>query len=450
MTLRIVDFIPFVRDRRGAVAAVFALSFVPLVLLLGAAVDYGRAVSLGAKMQNAADQAAVASAALDASAAGTQAANIVNAAIADTGETFATQTTVDPGSNALTVSVTTSLPTTIMSYLVPSITIRRSATAQAGNAASAGTSAVSDDACIFTLGETLTISTNTMTFNGSPSVNLTGCSLRSNKSMKCNGSPTGANSFAVGDIVGCSNPHPGQAFMPDIYSSLASNITLQCGTSSGGVTWTASSAGGLPTGANVKTVSQSGYTEIHICGNLTLNGTSSTSLTGAAPESDTVVIVENGGIIIANGANVNANRMTFVLASGTGSGSNYPIVTWPSGNGSNASSMSLTASTGASNPWKGMAIYQNPSINAFADMSWGSGTTLTIDGIIYFPNAQFTVYGQVMSGPSACSKVVVGEFTLNGAVNLKQSSAACSTMQVTQYYQAGTTATAATSPYLIR
>jgi hypothetical protein len=298
---------------------------------------------------------------------------------------------------------------------------------------------------VFSLGETLTISTDTMTFNGSPSVNLAGCSLRSNKSMKCNGSSTYATSYAVGSIVGCSDPHPGQAVVPDIYAGLASNISKVCGAEVGGVTWTASGAGALPSGANVKSVERSGFTEIHVCGTLTLNGTNATTLTGSAPSIDTVVVVENGNIQLANGAYVNSSRVTFILAGGADSS----VVAWPNGNGGNAATWNVSASIGDANPWKGIALYQSPSVTTGVDMSWGSGTTLAVDGVAYFPNAQLTESGQVTYGPTGCSKLVVGEFTLNGAVNLKQSAAGCAGMQVTQYSTISSTSTQG-SAYLLQ
>jgi Flp pilus assembly protein TadG len=51
----------FRRDRRGNVAVIFALACVPLISAVGAAIDYSEASRIKAKMQSAADAAAVAS-----------------------------------------------------------------------------------------------------------------------------------------------------------------------------------------------------------------------------------------------------------------------------------------------------------------------------------------------------------------------------------------------------
>lgn len=54
----------FASDRRGGTAMMFALSFVPLVFISGAAVDLGRQTLLSTKLKGAADAAALAAAAI--------------------------------------------------------------------------------------------------------------------------------------------------------------------------------------------------------------------------------------------------------------------------------------------------------------------------------------------------------------------------------------------------
>ncbi|MGY8637765.1 pilus assembly protein [Bradyrhizobium sp. 14AA] len=51
----------FVRDRRGNIAVIFAFSCVPLITVVGCAVDYSRATQLRSKLQAAADAASVGS-----------------------------------------------------------------------------------------------------------------------------------------------------------------------------------------------------------------------------------------------------------------------------------------------------------------------------------------------------------------------------------------------------
>ena len=326
----------------------------------------------------------------------------------------------------LTLVANASLQTTMLSILVPSVAFSRSTSVSGSNAP--GASANVENACIFTMGEDLEVASNTMTFNGSPNVMLSGCSLRSNKSMKCNGGSTDAQTFAVGSIVGCSNPHGGQPAVPDVYASLAGNISFLCGANANGYLWTAGNALPAPVPNALISVPRSGYTELHVCGTLTLAGDANHSLTGAAPASDTVVIIENGKIVLSDSAYVSAVKTTFVLAGGGAS----TLVEFPNGAGKSAT-LDVSASTAASNPWKGVAIYQNPSVQTGVDTTWKPGATLSLSGVVYFPNAWLTVQGNIVAGAAACAKIVAGEFTLNGAVNLQQSSQACADAAVTQY-----------------
>jgi Flp pilus assembly protein TadG len=416
----------FARDERGAVAMTFGLAIIPVMVVMGSAFDYARGLDAATRVQAALDASVLSAMGQPAGSRAAAASGLFTANLNLRDATLVAQNFVEGSSGNITGTATISVPTRLASAIVPSMTLTRSSGA---GLATVSTSAppVSENSCILTLGEQLTVSSDVMTFNGSPAVSLTGCNLRSNKSMDCNGHSTGAQTYAVGSIVGCSYPHSGQAAVQDIYSSLASNIVTVCGANAAGYTWTANGNSPMPTANQVIPVAQSGYIEVHICGDLTLSGTSASPLTGAAPATDTVVVIENGGLVIANGAALVANQVTFVLAGGSGS----PIVSWPSGNGGNSASLSVSASISTSNPWRGMAIYENPSLNV--DMSWKSGVTFSIDGVLYFPRAAFTVSGQVVSGPTGCAKIVVGEFTLNGSVNMQQSDAACASMQVAQY-----------------
>src|SRR5262249_44107903 len=151
-----------------------------------------------------------------------------------------------------------------------------------------------------------------------------------------------------------------------------------------GVTWT---AGQIPTGAGVITVNNTGYTEYHICGKLTVTGNG--YLTGSAPATDSVIIVENGQIDIADSSTINTMRTTIVL---TGNNSTSSSINLPNGKG-HASTLSLSPSTAAGNPWQGISLYQDPSLTTGVDHTWGPSTTFNADGVIYLPNANLTISG---------------------------------------------------------
>ena len=203
-------FRAFRSDREGTVAMVFSLSFLPMILFTGFAIDYGRAITVGARVQSALDATLLDAVAETSNVQVSRATTILSGTLAGAPFTIASQGFTVNADGSLSGSVTVNLPMTVMSIVTPSISITRSGSVAPASPGSAGTAGATENSCIFTMGEDLEVSNDTMTFNGSPNVNLTGCTLRSNKSMKCNGGATGAQTYAVGSIVGCSYPHSGQ------------------------------------------------------------------------------------------------------------------------------------------------------------------------------------------------------------------------------------------------
>lgn len=75
----------FIDDRRASVVPLFALTFIPLIGLVGAAVDYSRAAAVRTAIQSAADATALA---LSKTAATTDAAQLQSLAVAQFGAVF--------------------------------------------------------------------------------------------------------------------------------------------------------------------------------------------------------------------------------------------------------------------------------------------------------------------------------------------------------------------------
>ena len=78
----------FTGDERGQVAVSFALACIPALYLIGVGVDYGRALTVGAQMQTAVDQAVIAAAYLSASERATRINAAIDAALANRGLTI--------------------------------------------------------------------------------------------------------------------------------------------------------------------------------------------------------------------------------------------------------------------------------------------------------------------------------------------------------------------------
>src|SRR6185503_5915 len=183
------------------------------------------------------------------------ASNVFSANLKTTGGTAGTPTFTKDSDAVFKGVVTGSMPTSILGIVkISAIPVKATATA---------TAADSDNSCILTLDHGQPKSHVSLTLNGAPVINLSGCSIRSNTSMNCNGHDGNVTkSFASGAAVGCGHPKSNTSVVPDIYKDLAKNITQICNGARPGVTWT---PGTLPTGAGIKTITNAaGYTEHHI------------------------------------------------------------------------------------------------------------------------------------------------------------------------------------------
>jgi Flp pilus assembly protein TadG len=135
-----------VRDETGAIAVTFALLLIPMILVVGGAVDYARMVQYRASLQYAVDQAALAGAAVFSdstqSTAATQVAtnyfnrSILPSSLSVTAPAVSTNTngTINPAvgtaaAYTVTVSATAKVSTTLLSLIIPSVTITATGTA---------------------------------------------------------------------------------------------------------------------------------------------------------------------------------------------------------------------------------------------------------------------------------------------------------------------------------
>jgi hypothetical protein len=227
-------------------------------------------------------------------------------------------------------------------------------------------------------------------------------------------------SIAAGTATDCSKPKSNQPLVPDIWAALASNITPLCGTSRPGVSWTPGTP--LNAGGGVIKVSN---TEYHICGDLNLSGTGSFS-----PTSDTLIVIENGSLNLADNTVAAMSKTTVVL---TGSNSYPSAINFPQGNGKTAS-LTLSPSIGSTNPWQGVALFQDPKLTN-TDNKWGPGADFNADGLVYLPNSNVVTDGNTSSSNSKCSKFVMNSFRTNGSVNLDfdQSVTSCAAIGLKQW-----------------
>jgi len=411
----------FRRNCAGTIAPIFALAMLPVMTAVGAAVDYSSANKIRSSMQVALDTAMLAGAKDGSSNWAQVALDVFSANVAkqaSAGIAFATNFSQSQGSVYQGV-VSASVPTSFLGLVhISSLHVNVTTTAVASEP---------DNSCVLTLDHGQPASHVALTLNGAPIVNLSGCSIRSNTALDCNGHDGNATkSIAGGAVFGCGNPRPYAGAVPDTYAPLASNITTQCGSSRPGVAWT---AGVLPTGSAIKTITINGRTEYHICGDLTLSGTG--YLSGIAPLTDSLVVIENGSLNIANTASVSIARTAIVL---TGDNTVPSSVNFPNGNGKQAQ-LTLSPPLDPSNPWQGVALYQDPKLTNNVDNKWGPGADFNADGLVYLGNSNVVTDGNTASSNAKCSKFVMNSFTTNGKVSLDfdQTVASCAAIGLKQW-----------------
>jgi hypothetical protein len=393
----------FFRDRKGGVAPLLALTIVPLIGALGASVDYSRASATRVGLQAALDAALLYVAKGDSENWQQTAATAYNAMVVGKSEASLGEPVFSVDANGNYVGQAgADVPTRISSLLgFSTIHVNAKSAVKPGGD--------SDNSCILTLDKGSALSNVSMLFGGAPNIQLAGCSTRSNTSMNCNGHTSGAQvSIAGGSSSGCSNPKSYAKPLPDIYAPMAASITKTCGANSPGASWTLPN----PKPAAITVVTAGSHTEYHVCGTLTLSGTG--FLTGSNPSSDTVIIIENGGLKLSQDANISTARTTLIL---TGTSATKSVIDFPQGNGQSAA-LVLSPPISANNPWRGISLYQDPVLTN-VDNDWGPGATFNADGIVYLPNSDVELQGVAASGNTyKCSKFVTKSFTTKGSVNL--------------------------------
>jgi putative Flp pilus-assembly TadE/G-like protein len=400
------------RDTSASVAPMAALVLIPILSAAGAAVDYSRANNFRTAMQTALDAGLIAGAKDGTTSWAQVASSVFSANLKARGGTADTPSFTKDSDVVFKGTVTGSMPTSILGIIkISAIPVKATAMATASDA---------DDSCILTLDQGQPASHVGLLFNGAPVINLSGCSIRTNTSLDCNGHDTQAmKSIAAGSATDCSKPKSNAPLVPDIYKDLASNITTKCGTSRPGVSWT---PGMAPSGTGVVKVSDKEY---HICGDLNLSGTGS-----FAPTADTLIVIENGSLNLANNADASISKTTVVM---TGNNSYPSAINFPQGNGKTAS-LTLSPSVDPANPWHGVALFQDPKLTN-TDNKWGPGADFNADGLVYLPNSNIVTDGNTSSSNSKCSKFVMNSFTTNGKVSLDfdQSVANCAAIGLKQW-----------------
>lgn len=381
-------------DHRGNTAVFLSLGLVPLVVAIGAAVDYSRANTARAEMQAAADGAALYAAVGNYSSDSQRVTAGVHAFNANYQSQFASASpSVTIANNAVKVAATGNVSTTLLGVVgINTVKVSVGSTAQIGG----GTTA-----CVLALQTT----NDAIFVHGSAGLSAN-CGLYSN-STSSNGidfdgdSKTSATSISVvGNYVKDSQaavsptPRTGVPAMADPLASLPapSNATASCDHN----------------GYEVKTsgtLSQGVY-----CGGINVDGSVTATFNPGT------YIIRGGQFNIGSSATVKGQGVFFYF---TGQNANL--------NQGSSSYMNFTAPT--SGTYKGILFFQDRTANTSANQFGGSSNSV-IQGAVYFPNGTAEINCNGTVGASA-------DWTVWVVKRLQLDSSA--TLQVTSKYSGSAT-----------
>jgi Putative Flp pilus-assembly TadE/G-like len=409
------------RDRAGSISVMAALSLTALIGFAGLGTEASFWYVKKQQMQGAADAASYSAAA--AIAAGETVASGTPAAAA---KAIAAQYGYVDGSNGVTVTVnspplagpnagnTSAVEVLVdqqQSRLFSALFMSADPTI-AGRAVSLLTSGGTAP-CVIALN---TGNVNDLTVNGTPTLNIPNCDLWVN-SNKSNGSLTlsgtaqiNANStHVVGGIT-----VSGGAQLNDSNGTYANTGSPRADPFAG-------DSFSMPAGCDATNYSPPGNTTTTInpgvyCGGISVNAGATLHLNPGVYYMNGGTGSNNSGFTVNGGGTVTGDGVTIVL---TGSGSNYATVQI---NGNSTVTLNETAN----GPIGGLAFFQDrnapvtPALpTPTTQNTFNGGTTMNINGGIYFPNQLVTYTGGATSGGAECTQLVSYTIKITGNTNFQ-------------------------------
>lgn len=367
-------------DRRGNVAVIFALTLVPILGASGAAVDYSRATSFRAQLQNAVDETALKSFAVEPELRQTSAARRLS--LLGSGYQGVTVTS---GDNEVEVIATASVKTAILSAIgmdeIRVVARAKAAAAQEG-----------PKACLLGLNREVS---NAVSFSGTSSYVGKDCAVYSNsrdaKGLSINGNARPeAEGFcsAGGATTPAGFTPPPKTNCPHVSDPFAGKIQPP------------DSAGCTFNKVSVQPGKEVDLEPGVYCGGLSVQGT--------------VRLAEGGTYVFKDGElNVNAGGSlsgTGVLLYLTGKRSGFTI------NGGGEVRLDA-AKTG---DYRGVVIYQDPLSNTGAENHLNGNATTVINGAIYTPGNGVRINGSSGFGQeSVYMPVIADTITVTGSTRMR-------------------------------
>jgi hypothetical protein len=383
----------FVTDSKAGVAPLVALAAVPLVVAVGAAVDYGRANAARAAMQSALDAAALMAAKESQSPSGSQLSanttsyfnsNFARPEVSNVAVTAAL--TTGNGGNSIILSATGSIHTTFMGMIgisALSLSVTTSAFA------------ISDGlGCVLSLDPT---ASGAITGQGSTTVNLNGCSLYDNSDDPSAALTVGGSArisaLSVGVMGGISGTEnittlqgirTGVGPVADPYAQHSFPTPPSCTQQN-------------YTGKGAETINPGVY-----CGGMRINAGASITLNPG------LYYIDGGDFTVNGGGTVVGSGVTLIF---TKKNSNSWATATINGNAT------VSLSPPKFGPTAGMVVFGDRAMPKGTTFKFNGGAAQYFAGAIYIPSGAITFAGGASTSTS-CTQVIGNTVTFVGNSSL--------------------------------
>lgn len=378
-------FVNFSTDRRGAVAILFGLMLIPVVMFVGAAIDYTQSIRVRSHIQNASDAAALAGASLNTYVEGERVAaaeSAFAANIKDLPAGLSVTPVVAIDDDRVTVSAAVSVSTYFLSIAeIDSIDVAVQAVAL---------SRQGPPICLLALNPT---TPQALEASGSLDVVAEDCTFyvnsSSSRAVSVGGRATitsGLNCFYGGvarNPQAISPPPKSCPPRPDPFADYPRPVVGACDVTD------------LDLNGGTHTLSPGVY-----CGGIELSGSASVTFRPG------IYIVKDGPLYVRGGASAEGMGVAFYLT-GNGAGLDF------SGTGD----YHLVAPT--SGPMAGFVFFLDPTAAAGATSSLSGSSETFYEGVIYLPTQKLEISGSSTSfTPSPLTMYVVDTVLFSGSADL--------------------------------
>ncbi len=397
----------FCSDSSGGIGMIFGLALVPLMLMVGLAVDYQRAVTARTIVQGAVDAAAIAVAqqpTLTQTQRQTIATNIVNAnlgSLAKLNNLSVVET--EPATNAFHVTASGVLPTALGQIAhISNIPISAQASSTMSSSGSGGSRA--GLGCVLSLDDTLA---DSFEEQGSVNVNLGNCDLYDNSNSNSAALDMQGSALLTARLVSVTGGIHGSSHITGVLAPMTGtrvadpylNVALPTVGSCAQTNYSTTRSATLSPGV--------------YCGGMDVKSQAVITLNpGVYIIAGGVFNVNGQATIQTNAAATGDKGVTLVFTSLTSNGS----TSWPTAHINGGAVINLSAPTSASSAMNGIVVYGDRNMPVGTSYILNGGSTQTFDGAVYLPKAALSYIGGATT--TGCTQIIADTINFNGNSSL--------------------------------